>query len=155
MSCFEQRVSNSNCSLLENNFRHYRDLSVTIGIHDSAECSFNESTTELIEPIEPLIHTVRGQRVMLDRDLAAIYGVTSKRLNEQVRRNRERFPDDFMFQLSREEEESLRSQIATLGSGPKQLPVLSRVARTPRPSISPHGRGVRATTSGSCFGPDP
>jgi hypothetical protein len=56
---------------------------------------------------------VRGQRVILDRDLAAIYGVTTKRLNEQVKRSAERFPEDFMFQLTPEEAELSRSQIAT------------------------------------------
>ncbi|MBI5179306.1 MAG: ORF6N domain-containing protein [Nitrospinae bacterium] len=63
------------------------------------------------------ILTVRGQPVMLDSHLADLYGAPTKRLNEQVRRNRERFPDDFMFQLSLEEWESLRSQIATSNAG--------------------------------------
>lgn len=63
---------------------------------------------------ETKIHTVRGRRVMLDSDLARIYGVSTKRLNEQVRRNPRRFPGDFMFALSREEATSLRSQFATL-----------------------------------------
>ena len=66
-----------------------------------------------VEQIESLIITVRGKQVILDRDLARLYGVETKRLNEQVRRNIERFPEDFMFQLSKEEFESLRSQIAT------------------------------------------
>ena len=66
--------------------------------------------------IESLILTIRGLRVMLDSDLAKIYGVTTKRLNEQVKRNADRFPADFMFQLTWEESESLRSQIATLNS---------------------------------------
>ena len=56
---------------------------------------------------------MRGHRVMLDADLAGIYGVTTKYLNQQVRRNSVRFPIDFMFQLSEIEEESLRLQIAT------------------------------------------
>ena len=57
---------------------------------------------------------LRGQRVLLDAHLAALYGVTTKRLNEQVKRNAERFPDDFMFRLTRSEVEALnRSQIAT------------------------------------------
>jgi hypothetical protein len=60
------------------------------------------------------ILTVREQKVVLDSDLAAVYGATTKRLNEQFRRNRKRFPEDFAFQLSIEEYESLRSQIATL-----------------------------------------
>ena len=62
--------------------------------------------------IQARILTVRGVQVMLDRDLAELYGVDVKRLNEQVKRNAERFPSDFMFQLSKEE--CLRSQIATL-----------------------------------------
>jgi hypothetical protein len=60
------------------------------------------------------ILVLRGQRVLLDTHLAALYGVTTKRLNEQVKRNAERFPDDFMFRLTRSEVEALnRSQIAT------------------------------------------
>ena len=54
-----------------------------------------------------------GQKVMVDFDLAMLYGVLNKRLNEQVKRNTERFPDDFMFQLTKEEWNILRSQIAT------------------------------------------
>ena len=67
-----------------------------------------------VEQIESLIITVRGKQVILDRDLARLYGVETRRLNEQVRRNIERFPEDFMFQLSKEEVDFLRSQNATL-----------------------------------------
>jgi hypothetical protein len=67
--------------------------------------------------ISHAILVVRGQRVILDRDLAALYGVTTKRLNEQVKRNRERFPEDFMFELTSEEAEASRSQNATLNKG--------------------------------------
>lgn len=63
--------------------------------------------------LETSIITVRGQRVILDLDLAALYGVLPKRLNEQVKRNRERFPEDFMFQLTNQEVAFLRSQFAT------------------------------------------
>jgi ORF6N domain len=56
---------------------------------------------------------LRGHRVLLDAELATLYGVTTKRFNEQVRRNRERFPADFMFQLSGLETEALRPHIAT------------------------------------------
>ena len=59
-----------------------------------------------------MIRTIRGVRVMLDRDLAKIYGVPTFRFNEAIKRNRHRFPTDFMFQLTREEFDSLRSQIA-------------------------------------------
>ncbi len=65
------------------------------------------------EAVERLILTVREQKVILDSDLAALYGVTTKRLNEQFRHNRTRFPEDFAFQLRAEELASLRSQIAT------------------------------------------
>lgn len=80
-----------------------------------------------IERVERAILLIRGEKVMLDKDLAKLYGVTTKRLNEQVKRNRERFPDDFMFQLAGEEAESLRrsrSQSATLkrGQNIKYLP---------------------------------
>jgi len=64
--------------------------------------------------IEEKIYLVRGQKVMLDRDLAGLYGVPIKRLNEQVKRNKKRFPEDFMFRLNREENNGLGSQIATL-----------------------------------------
>src|SRR5438874_8756100 len=69
------------------------------------------------ERIERLILLIRGHRVMLDADLAVLYSVTTKRLNEQVRRNRPRFPKDFMFQLTSEEGAFLRSQIATSSKG--------------------------------------
>lgn len=61
---------------------------------------------------------LRGQKVLLDAELAALYGVTTKRFNEQVRRNRERFPADFMFQLTAEEHEALRSHFATSKTAP-------------------------------------
>jgi len=67
----------------------------------------------VLEQVEPLIHEIRGERVILDSDLARLYGVTTKRLNEQVKRNQERFPSDFMFQLTAKESAALRSQIAT------------------------------------------
>ena len=63
--------------------------------------------------IESLIRIVSGQKVMVDFDLAMLYGVQNKRLNEQVKRNIKRFPDDFMFQLTKEEWNILKSQIAT------------------------------------------
>lgn len=65
-----------------------------------------------VESVQNAIHTIRGMRVMLDSDLAAFYGVTTSRLNEQFRRNRTRFPEDFAFQLSAEESAALRSQNA-------------------------------------------
>ena len=67
--------------------------------------------------IQNLIYEIRGKRVMLDFDLAEMYGVETKRLKEQVRRNIGRFPDDFMFEITREEYNSLRSQFASLEKG--------------------------------------
>lgn len=70
-----------------------------------------------IESIASSILIVRGQRVILDRELAAIYGVTTGRLNEAVKRNAKRFPEDFMFQLTREEGRLSRSHFAILNTG--------------------------------------
>ena len=73
----------------------------------------SESTAAISTPIENLIHIIRGQQVMLDSDLAKLYGVETKRLKEQVKRNINRFPSDFLFELTKEEFQSLRSQFAT------------------------------------------
>jgi len=70
-----------------------------------------------IENITGLIYLIRGQRVMLDRDIAELYGVETKRLKEQVKRNIGRFPEDFMFELSTREYGNLRSQNATSSWG--------------------------------------
>lgn len=70
-----------------------------------------------VEQIDGMIRTIRGVRIMLDRDLAEIYGVPTFRFNEAIKRNRHRFPADFMFQLTREEFDSLRSQIAMSKTG--------------------------------------
>jgi hypothetical protein len=67
--------------------------------------------------IERAILVLRGQKVILDSDLAAFYGVTTKRLNEQLKRNADRFPADFAFQLTAEEHAALRSHFATLKTG--------------------------------------
>ena len=69
-----------------------------------------------VEVIATRIYMIRGQRVMLDKDLAKLYGVSVKRLNEQVKRNIKRFPQDFMFLLTRQEVSNLKSQIATSSS---------------------------------------
>lgn len=71
--------------------------------------------------VERLILTVREQKVILDSDLAALYGVTTKRLNEQFRRNRKRFPEDFAFLLTAQEVVEIRSQIATSSSAAPAL----------------------------------
>jgi hypothetical protein len=72
------------------------------------------------EVIISRIYLVRGQKVMLDSDLATLYGVATKRLNEQVKRNLDRFPEDFMFQLSSDEFDNLKSQNATSSWGGKR-----------------------------------
>ena len=81
----------------------------------NGELVTNRDQLVVVDNIEPLIKIIRGQQVMLDRDLATLYGVETKRLNEQVKRNIKRFPEDFMFQLTKDE--CLRSQIATLNEG--------------------------------------
>ncbi len=70
-----------------------------------------------VENIAQSIVLVRARKVLLDSDLAALYGVSTKRFNQQIRRNLARFPEDFMFQLTNQEVESLRSQIVTLKTG--------------------------------------
>jgi hypothetical protein len=92
--------------------------------------------------LEDRIHLIRGTRVMLDEDLAQVYGVTTKRLNEQVKRNRERFPKGFMFQLTAAEVGSLRSQIATTKTG--------RGGRRTRPTaFTEHGAVMLASVLNS------
>ena len=82
---------------------------------ENGELVTNRDQLVVVDNIESLIKVIRGQQVMLDRDLATLYGVETKRLNEQVKRNTKRFPEDFMFQLTKDE--CLRSQIATLNEG--------------------------------------
>jgi cell division septum initiation protein DivIVA len=85
-----------------------------------------KKSTELVIPHEVImnkIYFIRGHKVMLDRDLGDLYQVETKRLNEQVKRNIKRFPEDFMFQLTEQEFENLKSQIATSSwGGTRKLP---------------------------------
>ena len=74
------------------------DITETTG---NGELVTNRDQLVVVDNIESLIKIIRGQQVMLDRDLATLYGVETKRLNEQVKRNIKRFPEDFMFQLPR------------------------------------------------------
>jgi hypothetical protein len=83
--------------------------------------------------VEGRIHLIRGQNVILDADLAALYGVETKALNRAVRRNRERFPPDFMFQLTAAEYESLRCQIGASKTGGSARRVPTRGGRRYRP----------------------
>ncbi len=102
----------------------------------------SRNTTPSGDPTLPPIHTVRGRRIVLDSDLAALYGVLTKRLNEAVRRNAARFPADFCFQLTAEEAAGLRSQIATSN---RQPPVSESITiNWPQAATSsPEARGGR------------
>jgi hypothetical protein len=111
--------------------------------------------THTIERIEGAILELRGERVMLDADLAALYGVSTKRMNEQVRRNAARFPEDFMFQLTADESAALRSQIATSNTvaGPPSREVAPRTGRGGRRylpyAFTEHGAVMAATVLNS------
>ena len=91
------------------------------------------SQTEIIpaQNIAPLIRVIRDTRVILDADLAGIYGVPTKRLNEQFRRNLDRIPEDFAFQLTAAEWVALRSQIATLNMGITNRDILAENRLSP------------------------
>lgn len=96
-----------------------------------------------VEDIAGAILMLRGHKVLLDTELAALYGVTTKRLNEQVKRNRDRFPEDFLFRLTRDETEAVnRSQIAT-GSQKHRDP------RFPPYAFTEHGAIMAATVVNS------
>ena len=73
----------------------------------------NSGAVIIDQPVEKMIYSIRGVQVILDQDLARLYGVETRRLNEQVKRNISRFPEDFMFQLGKQEFDNLRSQNAT------------------------------------------
>jgi len=118
---------------------------VYLRINQLTQISMKETQSTMVDCITTVqgkIYEFRGKYVILDRDLAVLYGVEVKRINEQVRRNKERFPEDFMFQLTKEE--CLRSQFATLkteqGKHLKYMPyaftelgvaMLSSVLRSP------------------------
>ncbi len=93
------------------------------------------------ELIENKIYLIRGKKVMFDRDMAELYRVPTRRLNEQVKRNIKRFPSDFMFQLSLEEAKASRSHFAILKKGQKEpkrkkMPIgFYPAARRPRTSV--------------------
>ena len=90
-----------------------------------------------------MIRTIRGVRVMLDRDLARVYGVPTFRFNEAIKRNRHRFPTDFMFQLTRAEFETLKAQSAN--SSQIAMSSGKHAALTSQIAISKRGRGGRRT----------
>ena len=82
---------------------------------ENSELVTNRDQLVVVDNIESLIKVIRGQQVIFDKDLAKLYGVETKYLNKQVKRNIERFPEDFMFQLTKEE--CLRCQIGTSNEG--------------------------------------
>jgi hypothetical protein len=88
--------------------------------------------------ITTLIVIVRGKRVILDRDLAGLYGTTTKRLNEQVKRNRGRFPEDFMFQLTAKEWADLTSQIAMSNAQSNRSQIATGSQRHRDPRFTPY-----------------
>jgi hypothetical protein len=91
-----------------------------------------------VEVIEQRILLIRGQRVMLDADLAGLYGTTTKRLNEQVKRNRGRFPEDFMFQLTAKEWADLTSQIAMSNTQSNRSQIATGSQRHRDPRFTPY-----------------
>jgi hypothetical protein len=102
---------------------------------DAYEVAMAGPTAERIDHIEWRILMVRGHKVLLDSDLAGLYGVAVKRLNEQVKRNAERFPPDFAFELTGEEYEGLRSQTATIDAGRGRHRALMAPPEKPRRRI--------------------
>lgn len=82
-------------------------------INDIPSASLSGGNDSGLMPIENLIHIIRGQQTMLDSDLAKLYGVETRVLNQAVKRNIERFPEDFMFQLTKEESQNLISRHVT------------------------------------------
>jgi len=105
-----------------------------------------------VERIDSAIFEIRGRKVMLSRDLAALYGVSTKVFNQAVKRNAERFPPDFMFQLTQEEMRALRSQIVTSNQGPLRLQSVTLDSKTGRGGMrykpyafSEHGAVMAAT----------
>ena len=99
--------------------------------------------TETLSPyaVDDVILTIRGHKVILDRDLAMLYGVEVKRLNEQVKRNRDRFPDDFAFRLTPQEVTSLKSQFATSSSPGMRSQIATASAQRSRSQIATLKRG--------------
>jgi hypothetical protein len=102
-----------------------------------------------VERIEERIYTFRGQRVMLDADLACVYGVTTKALNRAVKRNRKRFPVDFVFQLTSEESGSMRCQIGTASNWSQIVTASKRNARFMPYAFTEHGAIMAATVLNS------
>ncbi|MDE5610533.1 MAG: ORF6N domain-containing protein [Odoribacter sp.] len=112
--------------------------------NDILSASSSGATNTGLLPVEELIHIIRGQQVMIDSDLAQLYGVETKVLNQAVKRNVERFPEDFMFQLTKGEAENLRSSFATSNSR-SQIVTLKQVTLATTGDKSPSSRSHFAT----------
>ncbi len=115
-----------------------------------------EAKVILVDQIEPLILEIRGQKVLLDKDLAGLYGVATKRLNEQVRRNRKRFPVDFLFRLTAKEKDEVVANcdhLANLRFSP-QLPYAFTESWCDygryHPQFAAHSRGQRVRRPSLC-----
>ncbi|HLF84381.1 MAG TPA: ORF6N domain-containing protein [Blastocatellia bacterium] len=106
-----------------------------------------DSAAASVERIEELIYVIRGQRVMLDSDLARIYGVPTKVLNQAVKRNGQRFPEDFMFRLSAEELEEIGSQISRIGNRSNAVTGSSKTARLRSQIVTSMNRSQSVTGS--------
>ena len=107
----------ANCNLKQDAAQNLRSQIATSRRSYTPLSSMPKRSAQLAVPVESRILILRRQRVILDSDLAELYGVTVKRLNQQVNRNQERFPADFMFPLSAKEDQALRLQIATSKKG--------------------------------------
>jgi len=97
-----------------------------------------KSDLEPVLPIEDMIHEIRGQKVMLDRDLARLYEVETRALNQAVKRNMGRFPSDFMFQLTEEEFSNLKSHFVTSSwGGVRKMPFAFTEQGIDSPAVAP------------------
>jgi hypothetical protein len=99
--------------------------------------------------LDRLIHEIRGQKAMLDADLARVYGVPTKALNQAVKRNRKKFPTDFMFQLTTEDLESMRSQFVTASNRPQIVTGSKRNIRHLPYAFTEHGAIMAANVLNS------
>ena len=107
--------------------------------------SLSGNNDSRLMPIENLIHIVRGEQVMLDSDLAKLYGVETRVLNQAVKRNIERFPLDFMFQLNKDEAENLRVQIATTSSRSQNVILKDNLGDLKSQNLTSNPRSQNAT----------
>ena len=113
--------------------------------NDITSPSLSGNNDSRLMPIENLIHIVRGEQVMLDSDLAKLYGVETRVLNQAVKRNIERFPLDFMFQLNKDEAENLRVQIATTSSRSQNVILKDNLGDLKSQNLTSNPRSQNAT----------